>query len=298
VGRKQLSPLEKAIRHALRARRRYREIQEEYVQALGIDPGDAPELAAGKRAVAEARMAHARAIEEHRRSAKSAASHKISQEAKDYERRHRSELHAQPPLGHSVRSWLSLPEEQAKRPVGKQPIPIDLVLHRAELEWNEAMGSVQEEAEKAGLWPLDIDSYRDPTKGRAIGRPPLDYLGELDAKIRLFERRINEFKTLPEEAFKWSGMGRKPIPREKRIQAYVERIEALEAEISERTEQLSPNDALHRQRKVLRDALRALDQGLPNRDAPEVLDREELLSQIERVEMAILKASEAKNPVE
>lgn len=287
-GRKRLTPLEKAIRHALAARRRYLEMKEKYVQALAIDPGDSPALAEGKRKVAEARMEQVRAIETCRQMAKAATDPVTAEEAREKERQHRSQLNTLPLLGHSLESWLRLPEEQVRRPVGKQPLAIDLQFYRAQLDWEQAQKAVQEEAERAGAWPLDLDHYRDPTAGRRIGRPPLDQLGELDAKIRWLERRVEEFKAMPEEAFQWDGVGRKPIPRGKRIERYIKRIAAAQGEIQALAEQLSPVDALRRTRKVLRDELRMLERVAEEGSTVDILERsQELGERIAEVERKI-----------
>jgi len=101
---------------------------------------------------------------------------------------------------------------------------------------------------------VDLELFQDPAakehSGR-VGRPPLDDLGELDAKIRHYERRISEVKALPDTAFLQSALGRKPIAKNKRIKSFQRKISLLEQEIAAKETELGSADVLRRRRKRL-----------------------------------------------
>jgi len=130
-GRRKLPALEKAIRHALAARRRYLELVEQRKAMLAIKPGDAPEDVLDKKMVAEKRLETARLAEKRRLLARTAKDDHEVIRVQEEEKAYRTELNCLPPLGYGYKEWLSLSPDEVKRPVGKQPMAIELQLCRA-----------------------------------------------------------------------------------------------------------------------------------------------------------------------
>ena len=253
-GRRPLRPFEKATRHALAARRRYEDLVVLRKKMLGIKPADDPKVVLDKNGVAEKRLETARLAETQRILAKSAKDDQAVSQLKEMEVLYRSELNNLPPLGFGFAEWLSLSALGAKRPVGKQPMALELRLCRAQIDWELAEQAFKEEAARSGLHSVELKLFQDTaaqSENGKVGRPAMDDLGELDAKIRHYERRISEIKAFPETAFLPPSVGRKPIPRYKRIEGFQNKIVLLEQEIAAKEAELGLTDILRRRRKRL-----------------------------------------------
>lgn len=285
-GRPTSTPLEKARREALKARRLLEKANSEFNERMASDDGSDPARSNEIRQMADLRMKLAAGVNDARKLVSQARADKAKKSpgaaarlsaAKANEKKAYEAFRELPDLGFTQEEWDD--PEVRKRELGRPQLDVEIKRVRAQEDLKEAMEKVKAEEVAAGEKHVPLAKLVDPvksSKGKGLGRPKLDKLGRLDRRLVTLEKKIEQIESEPEiqESAFSSGKGRRPkTKRAKLIEARTEAKEIKEM-ISAEEQKLDPVGRINRTLKKLRDERRRMT--LAIRDNPDNCEAEKI----------------------
>lgn len=315
-GRPRLSPLERARRDALKAKRHLEAADSEFNERLALDGETSDARAAAVKAVANRRMQHAKRVNDARKALSSAradvrdgkAGAKSQQKkAKAEERVEWEAFRKLPDLGFTQAEWDDPANEMFRvREMGRPQLDVEIKRVRAKEALAEALERVKLEEAKAGEKHIPLSKLKDPVKtsrGPGIGRPKLDSLGIMDRKIALLEKKIGRIEAGKDVRRKpGTKISPRALTKEQKIERATKEIEQLRALIAKGEAELDARGKLARKLKGLRDERRRVTIAIRDAEGPtEDLERrhEELAvmigQKIEQIDALDAQAVEEKD---
>lgn len=269
IGRPKATPLERARREALKAKRLLDKADSEFRELLQPDPNDPPGQHEARLANANQRMRLAERLNDAQKAVAEARADLANgvpgagarlRAARTEERRHWMAFRALPPLGGAE-------GEAPLRRRGRPQLDVEIKRVRAREALDAALAEVRRQERAAGEKHIPLDqlpALRSVSNGRGPGRPKLDRLGLLDRQLSRLEKQIAAVRRAARQTdadaasrAPQRGVGRAASPearlRELREMALVvrERIAAAEA-------RLDAPGRIRRELKKLRDERRRM----------------------------------------
>lgn len=272
-GRKQLSPLVKAQRQAVRKKNDLKDLEEKFDLALGLSESDwASDHGKRVRKAAAARMSAYEDLEEVQQTILEYGRNEISlsaarvTELKNQRTDFFAKLNDMPELGSTQEEWDAIPEEMKLKRVGRPKLSLEQRLIRARKDFQESIEALRAEEAKSGAKRTKLDEVDDPTLNKEFGRPKRSRIDQLEAEKRRFQRMVDAIdngKAEEEEKAKFDqreteNKGRPRMSLAEKRARYMDRIADFEAQIAHLESGLTPLDKAKREVQKVRYSINSI----------------------------------------